>query len=301
MDLCLKAWGQEDVEPFTPWEVKRNEKVITLRQEKIPRIIGITIGDKERVKIDYQKIFETLCPPEIVGKPIVCVGTVKFGFEGNGTEIFIDWLEDKANTSEDEIPYEYSGGDPILRFAQIPKDKILTGNIGDAKSLVSVISQGLKFEQKVHPWSLTISGYDFDPRPLSEIPEVANWYRRVHSELPYFPILLSPFALNPYLLSVLDAKIQFSRKETFSENEKRTIESMVKTADLLHPGDGEELRKQLEYVAYYKTDEVKVENLCSQISLTGRMYLQYLSINKSNQNHILTKAFERIRSALKSV
>lgn len=209
MDLILKAWGQENSTPFTRWEVKRNASVIIFKQEEYPRTIGVRVGEIERVKINWRNTFETPCPPEIEGKPIIFIGPVRFGFENNGTEIFLYWME---KNSEQELLFEFTGGDHIIRHIQVSKDEILSGNIGRVKSLVAMISHELRLDQKVHPWNLTISGYDYDPRPLSEIPEVVIWYKKVHEEISYLPIFLTPFALNPYLLSVLDAKMQFSKK-----------------------------------------------------------------------------------------
>jgi hypothetical protein len=93
MSEILKAWGQVGTGPFLKWEVDRRGLFIHFRQSILPRLIGIPVKNPKMLQIDTVKVFESLCPPEIIGKPIVRLHDLTLGFEGNGTEVLLSWLE----------------------------------------------------------------------------------------------------------------------------------------------------------------------------------------------------------------
>lgn len=75
---------------------------------------------------------------------------------------------------------------------------------GVEELLRSVIDQIKATDGQYKTWTLTISGYDGDPRHLAQIPEVRNWCKAVHSRFMFLPSIMD----DPkwYVLSIADAK-----------------------------------------------------------------------------------------------
>lgn len=66
--------------------------------------------------------------------------------------------------------------------------------------------------------AIAIGGYDSDPRPLWDIPEVTAWYRDLHTAHPYMPMFLSPGSIQVYF-RVLQPIAQSILPEEFASNQ----------------------------------------------------------------------------------
>lgn len=153
---------------------------------------------------------------------------------------------------------------PILRILPVEKDEILSGDIKSAEILVAQSFSDLANRGRIWPWMMTVSGYDDDPRELSEIPEVKAWFRKVQKAFPYLPIFLAEFSLNQYLISQLEF-------EVYSKDESGTD---------------------------YAVDETQLKTLFTEISIAAIEILSEKGIGKQGRVQFLDEAFARIYSSL---
>lgn len=187
----------------------------------------------------------------------------------------------------------------LIRITSIEKKEIVEGDIRRVKDLMDCAAKELKATGMIHPWNMTISGYDFDPRSLAQIPEVVSWFRKVQERFPYLPIFLSSFTLNPYLVSQLDTEVfKTVKKADLSEKDKKEIDVMAAILDKNEPGLGEKYRKQVEYEVQYKVNLQQVQELNTQISFAAGLYLRSHKLRKPIRKKALKDAFERINTAL---
>lgn len=301
MNLVLKAWAQEDGGPFTKWEVWRENRLIYFRQEGSNRLIGIDYDFTKRITIDPKKVFEALCPPEIVGKPVVTVPETIMGFEGNGTEQLGRWLDRMDRSIINDLAFEKYGERMVIRITPIGKSEVFTGEIKFVNELLDSAIKDLKEYGSIKPRNMTISGYDLDPRPLAQIPEVVAWFKKVQEVHPYLPIFLTPFVLSPYLLSLLDPKvIKTERRANLSAREQAEIDLTAKLLNRNEQGMGEEFRKQFEYETKYSVDPDKINKLGAEIDFAAGIYLCNKGISKPVRDKAIREAFVRINSALES-
>lgn len=187
----------------------------------------------------------------------------------------------------------------LIRITSIEKKEIVEGDIRRVKDLMDCAAKELKAIGTIHPWNMTISGYDFDPRSLAQIPEVVSWFRKVQERFPYLPIFLSSFTLNQYLVSQLDTEVfKTVKKVDLSERDKKEIDAMAAFLDRNELGLGEKYRKQVEYEVQYKVNMQQVLELNTQISFAATLYLSSHKLKKSVSEKALRDAFSRINSAL---
>jgi len=195
--------------------------------------------------------------------------------------------------------FQKYGGSVIIRIAPVGKDEIMNGNLKRPKDILNCVTNELKTSGTTYPWNMTISGYDFDPRSLAQIPEVVTWFRKVQERYPFFPIFLSPFILNSYLLSQLDTEIVRTVKKTdLSDEEKEEINVMAAILNKNQPGFGEEYRKQMEFKIQYRVSLQQVQELNRQISFAAGIYLGSHNVEAAVRGKLLKEAFERINLAL---
>jgi len=91
-----------------------------------------------------------------------------------------------------------------INLEPVSKDAVLAKDLSDLDALIKAVSQEIRERGDFTPWTLTISGFVTDPRPLWEIPEVRAWCKDAHAKAPYLPLLLSDAAIGWYALCVLD-------------------------------------------------------------------------------------------------
>lgn len=151
-----------------------------------------------------------------------------------------------------------------MRMFAIPKSDILDQDHTKVAGLIDISSDEVRGGRMIWPWTMTVSGYDDDPRELSEIPEVRNWFREVHKGFPFFAIYLAEFSLNQYILSQLEA-------EVYAKND-----------------DGTD----------YAVDENDLNMLFAEISIAAIDHLTGLGIRKDLRQFIVDAAFERIYASL---
>lgn len=190
------------------------------------------------------------------------------------------------------------GGGPLLKFTAISKQEIVAGDIGTISGLIELAVVELKETGEINPWNMTISGYDTDPRSLPEIPEVVAWFRKVHENYPYFPIFLSNFSVHSYVLSQLDIEVVGKgRRGDIEDDEQERIEHALDVAEAMDPGQKDGYRPQFEDDVVYSIDPAKFNEVLSEISLTGIMFLTKRKIPNQTARVIVQTAMERIFSA----
>jgi hypothetical protein len=182
----------------------------------------------------------------------------------------------------------------VMFLWPVEKKDVLNGDLSTVKSLIDNASKILKSSGAVQLINMSISGYDLDPRQLSEIPEVVTWFKMVHKEFPYLPLFLSPSILGPYLICISDAKIIGTKKRSLTINEQKAVDLMAAAAEKAKAGDGEILRNQLEFEALYQIDPVKMMALDLEIDAFAQKFLQALGIHPSVQKRALSGMNERI-------
>jgi hypothetical protein len=186
----------------------------------------------------------------------------------------------------------------LIRIVSIEKKEVMESELKNVNDLLVCATKELKALGVIHPWNMTISGYDFDPRSLAEIPEVVSWFKKVQEVHPYLPIFLSPFILNSYLLSQLDLEMVKTVKKTdLTEREKKEIDTMAAILNRNEQGLGEKYRKQMEYKTQYRVNMQQVRELNNQISFTAEIYLSLYEVSKPVREKSLRDAFVRINSA----
>jgi hypothetical protein len=198
-----------------------------------------------------------------------------------------------------DLALQKYGSRLVIRIHPIDKKKMLTGDIEDVKSLIESAFRELKTSGVIHPWNITISGYDFDPRHLAQIPEVVAWFRKVQEVHPYLAIFLSPFTLNPYLVSQLDTEaVETAKRADLTANQVKDIDAIATILNKTEQGLGDNYRKQVAFETQYKVSMQQVRELNSQISFAAGLYLSSHKVRKPILEKALRDAFERINSAL---
>lgn len=188
-------------------------------------------------------------------------------------------------------------GNNQMRFVPVPKEHILNGDLSVPDMIVSFSETELKQTGNLMPWSMTISGYDTDPRSLPMIPEVVEWFKKVHGKYPYFGILLSEFSVHSFVMSLIHIQVMGSgRSADITEDDESRIADILDFVDMLDPGHQDEYRPQFEDDYVYSINPQEVETLINQISLTGTMFLAANEINSSSQSLIMENALSRIYS-----
>jgi hypothetical protein len=87
-----------------------------------------------------------------------------------------------------------------ISYAIIPKADILQKSFSvllshiDSISLPQIRSGDRNYSRMV----IAINGYDNDPRPLWDIPEVVEWFKELHTKHPYMPLFLTPGSVQLY-------------------------------------------------------------------------------------------------------
>lgn len=197
------------------------------------------------------------------------------------------------------LAFQKYGERIIIRLTPIGKKEVMEGDIRRVKDLLDCAAKELKATGLIYPWNMSISGYNFDPRSLVQIPEVVSWFKKVHERFPYLPIFLSPFILNAYLLSQLDTEVVNTvRKADLSDSQKKEIDVMVVILNKNEPGLGEEYRKQMEFEIQYSINMQQLLELNTQISFAADLYLSTHKFRKPVREKALKDAFERINTAL---
>lgn len=193
---------------------------------------------------------------------------------------------------------KYGRGRAIL-IHPVEKEKVLTGDIENVKSLIEIASRELMESGVIYPWNISIPDYGFDPRYLAQIPEVVAWFRKVQENYPFLPIFLSSFVLNDYLLSQLDVEVvKIVRKTDLSTTEMKEINAIASLLNKTEQGLGEKYRKRVEFETQYRVNMQQVRELNTQIILAAAVYFSSHEVDKSIREKALISAFERIKLAL---
>jgi len=191
------------------------------------------------------------------------------------------------------------GSRMVILIHPIDKKKVLAGDIEGVKSLVEIASRILMDSGVIYPWNIPISGYDLDPRSLTQIPEVVAWFRKVHENYPFLPIFLSPFVLNDYLLSQIDAEVvKVVKKTDLSVSEKKEIDAFAAILNKTEQGLGEEYRKRAEFETQYSVNMQQVRELNTQIILAAAVYFSSHEVERSIREKALRGALQRIKLTL---
>jgi hypothetical protein len=98
--------------------------------------------------------------------------------------------------------------DELDRHVIVYQDEINGRNIERIGPVIGIACRVMEATKRYYLWSMTISGYEDDPRPLVQIPEVRAWCKAVHEKHgPMFAALLDEPTLRWYLASVYDVDI----------------------------------------------------------------------------------------------
>jgi hypothetical protein len=300
MSVYLKAWVEEKPGKFTRWEIELGDTSANFRETGNVRLICIPAAEAKRIKMDSEKVFDGACPPGIEGKPVIQMGGLSFGIEGDGPQVMKNWLTAHSDSPIlESFSFETHGDAILARMCPVQKKEILEGGLDTVSVLLRAATHELKVRGKIYPWNLTVSGFDFDPRPVSLIPEVVTWFKKVHGQYTYLPIFLTPFCLTGYLLSQLDLEVFDSKKKEMTPAEQKEVNELVSAYEKLHTGQVEVFRHQLESTTVLKVKPEQVELLFAHISLSAVMYLKTQGFN--NPKNLLSEAFDRMRLSLKEV
>jgi len=195
--------------------------------------------------------------------------------------------------------FQKYGRNIIIRLTLIGKEEVLKGDLNKVNALLECVTRELKTSGVIYPWNMTISGYDSDPRSLAQIPEVVAWFRTLQEKYPFFPIFLSPFVLNAYLLSQLDMEVVKTIKGSgLSDMEKEEINAMAAILNKYEPGLGDDYRKQMGFETQYRVNLQQVQELNNQISFAAGIYLDSHNVGTAVREKLLKDAFQRINQAL---
>ena len=104
-----------------------------------------------------------------------------------------DWMARKTESSKKSPPKGIGHSVVVISDVSLKDYSPLT-NFIDSVSLRQ-IREGEKDYARL---AIAIGGYDNDPRPLCDIPEVTAWYRDLHITYPYMPMFLSPGSIQVY-------------------------------------------------------------------------------------------------------
>lgn len=188
-------------------------------------------------------------------------------------------------------------GGSAMRFTPVPKEHILNGDLSIPDMIVAFSEAELKETGNFGPWSMTISGYDTDPRSLPMIPEVVSWFQKVHEKYPYFGILLSEFSVHSFMMSLIHMEVVGNgRSADLTEDDEARIADILDFVDTLNPGHTDEYKPQFEDDYVYSINPAEVEAVINGISFTGTMFLAANGVAEVNQTIIIESALGRIYS-----
>ncbi len=200
---------------------------------------------------------------------------------------------------EDRIIGLFGGGN-FIRFTPISKEAVLSGDLSAVDSIVQMTSAELKAGIGLIPWNMTISGYDTDPRSLPMIPEVVEWFKKVHAKYPFFGMILSEFSVHSFLLSQINLQVMGSGKSPdLSEAEEQRIDRVMDFIEEVDPANAEDYRPQFQDDVVYGIDIAEVEQVVGTISITGMLFMADLGVPAEDQTLIMDTAIARIYSVLR--
>jgi hypothetical protein len=297
MVVIHDAWCKEEDGIYHPWEIEIGQEV-TFRKKDAPRVICITEANEDQIEVKTSEKFGEDAPADIRGQPVVKFHDLQFGLMGHGFENLRIWLGREGATFFSKVASQKLGGSTVYRIFPIDKEKILSLDTGDIAHLIEMAMAELKLGGVIQPWNLTVSGYDYDPRDLAEIPEVKAWFVKIQAEFPYLPIFLSVFSLIQYLLGQLDITVVCERKKKITLSEQEEIDATVGLHEKMVPGGGEKMREQLEHTSGYAVNPEQVESLCAEIKWSATMFLATQKIDKAIAAKAIDEAFVRIKQCL---
>ena len=100
----------------------------------------------------------------------------------------------------------------VILHCPVPKQSVLAGDLHYIDDITRNAREWIQQHGRIQLWNLAISGYDDDPRPLWEIPEVRTWCKNVHTKVPYLPCLLSENSIIWYVLCILEPKTLWTER-----------------------------------------------------------------------------------------
>lgn len=144
-------------------------------------------------------------------------------------------------------------GDTVFTFiSPVAKESVLAGDISDISQISSQAKEQLSKNGEIQEWNLTISGYDYDPRDLWEIPEVRLWCKKAYSYAPYLPCILSEHSIAWFLPCISEIETGERRKRALSQSEQAYLDMMVSEVAKRDPQEAQRLKTSMEWVTPYR-------------------------------------------------
>jgi hypothetical protein len=164
----------------------------------------------------------------------------------------LDTRENSDTKLASELGMTQIGGNFGYRILSVAKELVIAEDISDINQISSYARTQIKNNGKIPEWNLSISGYDYDPRDLWEIPEVRQWCKKAYSTAPYLPCILSERSIAWFLPCISEIETGEKRKRVLSESEQSYLNQVVSEAAKNDPREAQRLKTSMEWVTPYR-------------------------------------------------